>query len=327
MKKFDTLSSVCGEVGSAIDRAIVFLQDRQLAWGEFASYRFGDPALEEPGRLDSSPFVTTFVLHALNFVDHPAVANVRRRALAFLREEREEPGLWRYWSSRQGTAIDPDLDDTCCASFILSLHPSPDDRLGDNYDRILKNRHASGLFKTWLRAPEADNDVDGAVNANVLLYLGERAETHAARDIVARAINEDREAVASWYYPDALALYYMVARAYDHGVAGFHICRDAILHKVAARQSIGNDNALATALGLCTLASFRAPPNAVSDRSLDRLIDAQEADGSWPRCPFYSGPEPPVPHSVWFGSQEMTTALCLEALARSRFATGARRSD
>jgi hypothetical protein len=303
-------------VRSAIDRGVNFLRQRQLAWGEFASRRCTDPGLKSAGRPDSSPFTTTFVLHALDFLPHPCIEAMRQRAVTFLREERQEPGLWRYWSSRQGTSIDPDLDDTCCASFALRSQSLATGLPDSNHDCILNNRHPSGLFKTWLRGGEADNDVDGAVNANVLLYLGERTETRAALEIVAKAINEDREALASWYYPDALALYYMVSRAYYHGVTGFGICRDAILRKVRARQSNGDEAALPVALALCTLANFGAAAGTDTERAVEMLVACQAADGAWARCAFYAGPEPPMPHSVWFGSEELTTAFTLEALAR-----------
>jgi hypothetical protein len=52
------------------------------------------------------------------------------------------------------------------------------------------------------------------------------------------------------------------------------------------------------------------------DRQVELIVDSQCRDGSWPRLAFYSGPRPPLPRSVWFGSEELTTALCLEAVAR-----------
>jgi hypothetical protein len=285
-----------------------FLAGRQLAHGEFACFRHPDPSLAGEGVLDSSPFVTTFVLHALELVSHPAKESMRGRAFAFLEAEREPPGVWRYWTSRQGSVIDHDLDDTACASFALR-----DRSKQDNLEVILANRHESGLFKTWLRPPDADNDVDGVVNANVLLYLGERPETTAARDIVTAAINDGREQAASVYYVEPAALYHAVARAHAHGVTGFVRCRDAVADKLGG----AGEDPLASALSLCALADFAIDRPAERRRRLEALLARQSADGSWPRAAFYAGPEPPAPHAVWWGSEELTTSLCIAALARS----------
>ena len=36
----------------------------------------------------------------------------------------------------------------------------------------------------------------------------------------------------------------------------------------------------------------------------------------WRAVAYYAGPPPPESHRAWFGSQELTTGLCAEALAR-----------
>lgn len=296
-------------VNAAIDRALVFLASRQLHHGEIPIHRFASPDLSGAPKLDSSPFATALALIGLREVEHPLVPLIRGRAERFLQEEREGAGLWRYWSSRHGTKIDPDLDDTCCASFALAGDGA---RSGENVAVILGNRHSSGLFKTWLRDPDEDNDVDGVVNANVLLCLGERDETRAARDIVCDAIRGDREAQSTCYYLDPLALYHAVARAYRHGVAGFAACRASILAKTV--EPAGPRGALAAALRVATRVYFDADPSSV-EADVAHLLSAASADGGFERAAFYSGPEPPAPRSVWWGSEELTTAIAVEALA------------
>lgn len=300
-------------VAAAVGRGVAFLASRQRPWGELAAYRHRDPELAGDGLFDSSPFVTTFALHALEFVHDPAAALVRARGRAFLVSEREDPGLWRYWTRRQGAAIEPDLDDSCCAAFALR------DVAGLDTAGIARvaigNRHPSGLFKTWVRAPDVSNDVDGVVNANVLLLLGERPETHAARDIVIDAINAGREAEATWYYVSPLALHYAVARARHHGVRSFDGCRDTVLRRV--REQGVSITPMAAALSLATLAGFGARWDSRCKAWLALLLECQDATGGWGREAFYTGPEPPEPHAIWWGSEELTTAFCIEALARS----------
>ena len=55
------------------------------------------------------------------------------------------------------------------------------------------------------------------------------------------------------------------------------------------------------------------------------LVARQQEDGGWRRLAYYQGPAPPTPTAYYFGSRELTTALCLEALARCRRASPAQR--
>jgi len=153
------------------------------------------------------------------------------------------------------------------------------------------------------------------VNANVLLYLGERPETSAARDLLVQAINRGMEESTYYYYLDPLALYYMVSRAYVHGARGLERCRDAVLRKTLARRTEDGafGSTLASALALCTLANFGVP---ISDGARV-LADAQLPDGSWGDHVFYAGPEPPSPHAFWWSSPALTAALCIEALSKA----------
>lgn len=308
-----------GLLSEGIDRAVRFLFDKQTSYGEIAAYRFFNPQLAGASLLDSSPFSTTFALHALRFIDHPKVPIIRERAVRFLMEEKEGAGLWRYWTSRAGLPIDPDVDDTCCVSFELrAVFPGDDGRLA-NVDLVLANRDQKGMFKTWFRAAGYPNDIDYVVNANVLLYLGDRPETRAASDALVRLVHENREADASHYYVAPFALYYAIARAYDRGVLSLHACRAAILGKLAAQCKTDGSawgDAMTTALAVCTLASYRAYDDQSIHDGIRHLLDVQQADGSFERAAFYAGPEPPAPHSVYWGSEELTTSLCLEAFGR-----------
>jgi hypothetical protein len=302
---------------SAISRAAGHLARGQLPHGEFPSHRYASPSLVGAGQPDSSPFVTSLVLYSLGFVDTPEVPSMVERGLAFLLSEREEPGVWRYWTSRNASRVDPDVDDTCCVSFVLRQH-GLGARVEGNEALLLANRTDRGVFKTWLREPLARNDVDSVVNANALLYLGEREETRTACDVLNWVIQQGHEERSTWYYLDALVLHYMASRALYHGVRGLERSREAMLARLGARQredgSFGDE--LATAMGLCTLLNLGLGHTPMSERARRHLLRTQQEDGSWRRSPFYCGPEPPGPRSVWWGSEALTTALCLEALAR-----------
>ncbi len=74
-----------------------------------------------------------------------------------------------------------------------------------------------------------------------------------------------------------------------------------------------------TAIGITTLINFGVKPQELY-QSINFLISKQEAHGEWPRWLFFYI-NPQRPHG--WGSEELTTAICVEALAKykSRLAT------
>jgi len=298
----------------ALALGVRFLVNNQLPHGEFATLASHDRGLAEPCRWDSSPFVTTFALYALGLADREEARPAIERGLTFLLDEREAPGLWRYWTSRnpRRAFIPPDVDDTCCASWILRRHGHDP---GSNEPRILANRDAAGRFRTWF-APE--NSVDAVVNANALLYLGESAETAAACAYVIETIDTGQEAAASPFYADPLSLYYMLSRAYAHGVTALGGVADTVIQRTEARQDANGwvDDALTTALAACTWLNLGRTSDRL-DQAMASLCAAQHSDGSWPKTAMYVDTPGEGPPS-WYGSHELTTSFCVEALAKYR---------
>jgi hypothetical protein len=327
-----------GPIEQAISNGLDFLARNQLPYGELKTCASSDPKMEAECRFDSSPFATSLVLYALSFVDDPRVAVMTARALDFLAAEMEGSGLWRYWSSRnlRHRQLPPDLDDICCISHCLKKQGRP---LPANREIILANRNEAGAFYTWLvprttAPPEMSqainrlvgaetllaillagtiNDVDCAVNANVLLYLGQGEETRGAVEYLIGVVLDDREKECNHFYPGPLAFYYMLSRACFNGVSALAAIRTPVLDKLLPLQESDGSfgDALPTALAACTLLNFdhRAP---ALHRAVEHLLVAQGQDGSWPRLPFFLGPAP------YYGSEELTTALCVEALSRTR---------
>jgi hypothetical protein len=278
-----------------------------------------DPGLALEPVVDSTPFVTTFVLQALRELPAAALEGLDgtvERALGFLSGEQDEQGLWRYWTrhSAKRSLVPPDLDDTSCASWTLA-------RFGrharDCSALVAANQDRQGRFLTWVGPREEDNDVDGVVNANVILYLGERPQTAAACEYLCALIESPESELGSWYYPDPLALDHAVSRAAHHGAGPLRECRERLLTRVSDRCATRSRprDPLSSALAATTLLNCDAEVELL-DEQVDHILDTQCGDGSWPRLAFYSGPRPPLPRSVWSGSEELTTALCLESLAR-----------
>jgi hypothetical protein len=208
--------------GADLDAALAFLKTQQRSNGEFPTFKARDSALVHERRFDSTPFATTYVLHAMSYLDRADVRELTSPALDFLETEMEAHGVWRYWTAGhpQHGFIPPDLDDTCCVSAALARHGRS---VPDNREVILANRNRAGLFYTWLvprparsrsraywsvtlrhapisrqrlnfwRLTEARPwDVDCVVNANVLLHLGDGEAAGPVVDFLARALAENR---------------------------------------------------------------------------------------------------------------------------------------
>jgi hypothetical protein len=73
-------------------------------------------------------------------------------------------------------------------------------------------------------------------------------------------------------------------------------------------------DALRTAQALTVLEGAGPGRHALADTLVERLLQEQQQDGSWPVCPAWNAGVPPRPRTVWWGSEALTTAFCLEAL-------------
>jgi hypothetical protein len=176
---------------------------------------------------------------------------------------------------------------------------------------VLQRLVSPGLLALVSLAGFADH-VDCAVNANVLLYLGESAETKRTIDYLVRATREDMP-TCNEYYIHQLSFYYLLSRAYLNGVRSLVAARMEIANRIIAAQSKEGSwgDELLTALAVCTLLNFGVA-TASLDRAAGYLLGAQQADGAWRRIPMFLGPAP------YYGSEELTTGICVEALARYR---------
>ncbi|MCU1230812.1 MAG: hypothetical protein JWO97_3696 [Acidobacteria bacterium] len=307
----------------ALARAIAFLERSQLPSGEIPVDAF------RPGHSERDPsvFPTAIAAHSLSFASDARV--VYERALEFLAGEMDERGRWRHWSRAHPhhRMIPPDLDDTSCATAVLRAAGRA---LPDNTTLLLSNRDRRGLFRTWLlsceqlahplatwfffsRTSAKPFDVDAVVNANVLFALGERAETRPVVDHLLRILRADEETSCDKWYERPFAVWYFFSRALRT------IAPEAgalIVKRVAASTPA---NALESALAACTLLDWNVTPD------LTPIVDAQLPSGAWPRAGLYHGGRkrlspnsfaPPHPDTPWWGSEELTTSFCIEALMR-----------
>ena len=290
-------------LNKSINKAIDFLYENQLDYGEFKTYACSDEEMKNC-YFDSSPFITTFVLYSTKDIKNEKTEIMKNKAINFLLSEQEPGGIWRYWSSKneKHLELNPDLDDTSTISFILKLYNIS---FEDNIDIIKKNRNNENLFNTWIN--KKDNDVDCVVNANVLLYLGQNDAPVCS--YINNAIISNIS--CSLYYPSKLSLFYMVSRASLYNITCFKYSKETIITSTLALQKqdgpFGND--LDTAFALNTLLNLNYQGSEIV-YGVESLLKNQAADGSWNPYSFFIGPAP------YYGSRELTTSISIEAMQK-----------
>ena len=298
------------DVEQAISKGLSFLHSSQLPYGEFRMCFWTERG--EPPMLDSSPFVTTFVLHSIGLAQDRRVEEMTEKAIRFLLAEKQANGVWTFWSSRNDNwdkKLPPDLDDTVMASRVLRDRGIP----VDNLDLVCGNQDEDGRFYTWVADQSREDRIDSVVNANVLFYLGENESTEGAIAYLNRVVAEGKEIESTYYYSDPLSLYYCIARAYASGVASLAKSRHAIVDRTRRRQkkdgSLGDE--LLTGLAACALLDLHHRGSAING-AIQSLLATQGEDGSWHRAPFFAG------KGGHWGSEELTTAIAVEALVKYR---------
>jgi hypothetical protein len=308
------------EVSAALARAIAFLERRQLPSGELP--------IEASGKPDPSVFPTAVMAHSLSFA--PETAAIRERALGFLLGQMDRRGLWKHWTREHPhhDQLPPDLDDTASASAALAHAGRP---FPDNRRLLLANRNRRGLFYTWKltagqfrhplvlyfffrRTSAKPFDVDAVVNANVLFYLGPTAETRPVIDHLLQVLHGNRETACDKWYDNPFVVWYFFSRALS--AAGVREGGEIIKTKLSAATPT---NALERATAACSMLDWnRLPP-------IDVLLGEQLESGAWPGAPMYHGGRArrrdgsfaePHPDTPYWGSEALTTAFCVEALAR-----------
>ncbi|MCA1631247.1 MAG: hypothetical protein LC785_16920, partial [Acidobacteria bacterium] len=163
----------------------------------------------------------------------------------------------------------------------------------------------------------APGDVDCVVNANVLFYVGAGRETRAVIDYLIGVVRRGEEGCCDKWHLNRFMFYYVVSRNFHAGVTAFGEVRDESIGRIVtsakADGSFG-DSALETALAVCALLYWESSAPEL-ERGVRFLLDAQAAEGHWPRAALYYGG--PKKYYGW-GSEELTTGFCLEALLHYR---------
>jgi hypothetical protein len=335
----------------SIDKGISFLSERQFPNGEFCCYFSNNERMlvydTPPGGwcvADSVTFPTILIANSLIFLAHePKINIILDKVAGFLLEQRKVGSAWNHFT--KGHHLYPlcpfDLDVTACASVFLKDRKV---NFPSNTDLILSNVNSKKLFFTWItprlklnsnksywrlsllelknpiksfffwiKMECSKGDIDGVVNANVLYYLGETSKTKPAIDYLVKIIADGKEDDCDKWYRNVFTVYYFISRNYYIGILNDEkqTIIDRVIKQLKPDGCIG-ESALDTALAVCTLLNLNYnEPQLIP--AIQFLIDQQFENGSWEKMAYYYGGPKKM---VNWGSEELTTGICLEALVR-----------
>lgn len=299
---------------NAIEKGISFMKGNQLESGEFVTLASPTIQMNKP-RVVPSVYIPTYVIHSLGFVKTiPFVDEMIRKGISFLLDQREEDNIWRF----HGKTIKdppPDFDDTCC---VLAALKDNGMTISDSiFDLLSRFKSHSGLYHTWIDEKMnrmASRKTDGAVNANILFYSGLCG--NAQQDLIMyfneKVLNEEYQDLSMYAMSDYPVIY-LITRAYcDANVTGLKTSMHWIIRHLIERQekdgSWGNE--IESALATISLLNAGCRSKDLQ-RAIRNILGRQQENGGWPIGAFFQDFGP-----AYYGSQELTTAFCIEALKK-----------
>lgn len=331
-------------IDQSILKGINYLDQHQFPNGEFCVYIGHEENLKDTIPY-SNVFPTSLICYSILKLAHlPEAKKILDRSAAFLQFQSMRAGVWNNFTSWSPLfkVCPADVDNTACASKVLQAlkkgYPG-------NKEILLCNRNRSGLFYTWytlrpnkiwnkdywllilreFKNPVKSflfwnkfecnrNDVDAVVNANALFYLGLDKSTMPVVDLMLNIIEQNKEADCDLWYRNPFTIYYFFSRNYKCGIIELEPARQPIIERIISAVkddgSIGG-SILDTALGIISLINLNYQ-SSILDQAANYLIKNQTAYGNWIRwAVYYGGPK----KLSCFGSEEMTTGFCLEALS------------
>ncbi|WOD43415.1 hypothetical protein [Hwangdonia lutea] len=335
------------KLNHAIKRGIAYLDSHQLANGEFILYMSDDDAMQEWNLPDSTIFPAALIgTCLLSLRGEEKVENILMKAAYFLHYQMDRAGTWNHYTilHRWRKLCPQDLDDTACVSYFLKKMGF-DIPTKSNQQLAIDNRRSDGLFYTWitfrwrfnknlhywyLAARELKHflkslifwhthqctryDVDAVVNANILHYMEKRKETEAIIPYLVNIIKTEREGDCDTWYRNEFTVYYFICRNMNNGFTELNTIKNEIIDRILEKQNPDGSfgvSVLDTALGVSSLI-YSGYKGIEIEKGIKHIIETQHEYGNWDRWAFYYGGPKKL---SCFGSEELTTGFCLEALA------------
>ncbi|MBO9728339.1 MAG: hypothetical protein J7623_06840 [Chitinophaga sp.] len=340
-------SALAGSIG----KGLTFLYHHQLLHGEFLNYYSDSEDMLAPCSPQSLSFNTPVVCYAMSFLsqDYERADEIIAKAIHFLRAH-SQYGVWSFVSkiNKVYTCLPFDVDSTSLAAHVF--RERGEQYPGDTHTTkiILANRNRKDLFYTWILPRFSSkyskpflrtalhvlfdpirhivfwnwsdcnySNIDWGVNANVLFFLGDRPETQSVISSMIDIIIENRESTCDKWYRNPFVIYYFFSKNYYKGITKLEPIRQPIINRITARAHpdgrIGN-SLFDTCLSVCVLLNLNFHSTIV-DKAIQYIVSAQHEYGNWERWALFSSGNIKKGYA---GAEEVTTAFCLEALARYR---------
>lgn len=330
-------------IDNTVSKGIAYLHQHQYPNGEFCCYIGHEDHLKDCIPY-SNVFPTSLICYSLLKLSHiKEVREILDLSSAFLQFQSMRAGVWNNFTSWHPLfpLCPADVDNTACASKVLQ---SLRKEYPENKKILLANRNKAGLFYTWYtlrpnHITDKDywllvlrefkhpiqsilfwkkfecnrNDIDAVVNANALFYLGLSDDTRPILDYLIKIIEENNEENCDLWYRNPFTIYYFISRNYSAGIIELASVNEKIVSRIIS--STNNDGSfgmgiLDTALGIISLLHIGYDASLLYN-AIAFLISKQHVNGEWSRWAlYYGGPK----KLSCFGSEEMTTGFCLEAL-------------
>lgn len=304
----------------SINKGVEYLVTQQQKDGSFLSLSSPNPRNFAKAKKYHTIFPAFLVLSCLNAVEEtPKMKTIKRKTAKFLLSQKSKHWSFNYWARNSKEAktlpYPDDLDDTSCAlSALYQYNPKLID--GSVMAKMVTlltavERKEGGPYRTWLVPLNAEavwKDVDLVVNSNIAYFL-------SLQDILLpniKALIElaiETENYVSPYYPSFYPVIYFISRWY----------RSEKVKRItnflfSKRQAKGRwNNPLNTALAVSALINFGVSPKKLKE-SIYYLIRRQQR-GTWKAYPLvteFIGKK----KTYYAGSPALTTAFCVEALAK-----------
>ena len=319
-KNAATAEALAKAARKSIRRGLVFLESTLNEQGAWHCIRFNIARPDVPRHFERPPFVSALCVLALESCGEARARAMCAATRTYLVETMEYPGLWRYYRH-----LPQDLDSSSLCSLVIGTHPWI--VLGRNVPHMLANRDEEGRFMTWVLAEDQPDvvstfriEADPVVNANVIAYLGDHAETSGAQRWLESLIAGGSLEGSSKWYPDTVTIYYATTRAMVRARPALDglraILADRILGLRDGKGEFGN--ILQTAQAVSALHDIGSLERIDVTREVERFIGWQREDGSWPELLAFGdqslkwGAFGQIGH----GSEAVTSAFCIEALER-----------
>lgn len=293
-------------------------------------------------------FPALIIGHSLLFLRERApAAKMLDRILQLVRSCRRQGDLWNH--SLPGHTffkmLPDDVDDTAMAlAFMRDMGMD----IPAKHPVLMANRDDRGLFHTfvtfrfrwrsswsyWMACARAlrypmhavlfrrsgmihPYDTAPALNANVLYYLGNGpAMQPIINEIIRMVIDGSEVKDNALWYRDPYVIFHFISRNFRNGIEAFGVLSDHMVRRLLADQRPDgsfNGSAQDTAHAISIFLDLGIRHDCLV-AAASWLLDNQSSDGSWGRQAYYYGCYHDM-IAAW-GSEEMTAALCLEAVSR-----------